>query len=421
MTPLVKGATDDGAGLRAGAIRIDITPSDLAELNPVGGGSFADVHDPIHLRVLLLANGAVTLALIAVDLIEVGDMVEIRQRIAAELGIPAAHVIITASHDHNAPRLGEVSPGALGHGGNPEQRAYTAMVYERMLEAVGAARRHLRPARLGFGQGAVDININRDVPSGGRYELGLNPDGVSDKTVSVIRVEGFDGTPIAVWFNYAVHSTVTLWTQVLSGDLAGAAERYVEAAVGGIAMFTPGALGDQAPRLSYENATPEQRQDPTFAFEAAEHLASLLGAEVARVAASITDLSCEVRLHAAEKVTPCPVKRGEEVMASMRQDDAAAVELRVSLVRLDDLALVGVNGEAVTAIGRALQQASPLTRTVVVSLVNDRVGYLVDDAAYALDTFEARGCPVQPGHIEPRLTDALQELLAASESHREDQ
>lgn len=412
MSTVVRG---HHSGLCAAAVRVDITPSELTELNPVGGGSFTAVHDPIRLRCLLLANGATQIALIAVDLIEVGDMTGVRQRVAAELGIPASHVVITASHDHNAPRLGEVSPGALAHGGGPAQRAYTAMVYERLIGAIGDARQQLRPARLGFGRGAVDVNVNRDVRSGERYELGLNPDGASDKTVSVIRVDGSDGQPIAVWFNYAVHSTVTLWTGLLSADLAGAAERYVEATLGTVALFTPGALGDQAPRASFENATPQQREDPHYAFRAAEQLGEALGAEVVRVFDLISDASPDVPIHAAEAVVPCPVKRGEDVMASMKQDDATEVELRVSLVRLGDIALVGVNGEVVTAIGQALQEVSPLPRTVVVSLVNDRVGYLVDDAAYALNTFESRGCPVQPGHVEQRLVETFLELVSHGE------
>lgn len=60
------------------------------------------MHDPIHLRVLLLADGATEVAIVATDLIEVGDMGGIRQRVGDEVGIPAANVVITASHNHNA-------------------------------------------------------------------------------------------------------------------------------------------------------------------------------------------------------------------------------------------------------------------------------------------------------------------------------
>lgn len=45
------------------------------------------------------------------------------------------------------------------------------------------------------------------------------------------------------------------------------------------------------------------------------------------------------------------------------------------------------------------------------SLTNDRVGYLVDDLAYRLNTFEARGCPVQPGHVRAAVVNGLVELI----------
>src|SRR6185295_14120448 len=99
-----------------GAAKADITPAELTALNPIGGTSCAGVHDPIHVRVLVLHDGAGETALISAELIECGDMRALRARLESELGIPADHVMITATHTHNAPRLGPVSPGALAHG-----------------------------------------------------------------------------------------------------------------------------------------------------------------------------------------------------------------------------------------------------------------------------------------------------------------
>jgi neutral ceramidase len=404
------------ARLHVGAARVDITPADLTELNPIGGGSFSAVHDPIHLRVLVIDDGTTEVALVGMDLVEVGDMRDLRARIDREQGIAADHVAITATHAHNAPRLGDVSPGALAHGGGPEQKVYTAWVYDRAIEAIGAARAARRPARMGIGTGTADVNVNRDVLVDGRWELGENPDGPSDKTVTVLRFDDLDGIPIAVWFNYAVHSTVALWTGLLSGDLAGAAEHWAEDELGVVvALFTGGTLGDQGPRVSLEHATGDARRDRAFAFKAVRDQGAALGMEVVRVARSIDVTRRDVAVHAAERVVPCPTKRGEDVMSDMRQTDDSTVDLRLSLVRLGDVALAGVNGEVVTAIGRRLQDASPLPRTVVVSLVNDRVGYLVDDDAFERNTFEVRGCPVRHGHAERTIVDGLLEMIEASD------
>ena len=403
-------------GLQVGAARVEITPPDLTELNPFGGGSFSAVHDPLHARVLLVDDGASTVALIAMDLAEVGDMTDLRARLGLELMIPVENVAINASHSHTAPRLGDVSPGALAHGGGPEQKAYTAWVYDRVLEAVRTARVALQPARMGVGAGTADVNINRDVRVGDRWELGENQEGPSNKAVTVLRFDALDGTPIAVWFNYAVHSTVALWTGQVSADLAGAAERWVERELGRdvVALFTPGTLGDQAPRISLGTATDDAARDAAFAFDAVDAQGAVLGAEVVRVVQAVDRTRSDVAVSAAERIVACPTKRGEDVMSTMRQTQASSVDVRLSLIRLGDVALAGVNGEVVTAIGRRIQAASPLVRTVVVSLVNDRVGYLVDDDAFDHNTFEARGCPVARGYAENTIVDGLLDMIEES-------
>lgn len=88
--------------LRVGVAKVDITPEDLTNLNPLGG-SFTGVHDPIHLRALVLDDGAHEVALLSADLIEAGDMTPVRERIERELGIPFDHIVITATHTHSAP------------------------------------------------------------------------------------------------------------------------------------------------------------------------------------------------------------------------------------------------------------------------------------------------------------------------------
>jgi|GEM_PF-4980032 len=399
--------------LQASAIRIDITPPDLTELNPIGGGSFRGVHDPIHGRVLVLASGPTTVVIVALDLVEVGDMRDLRARLAALLGVPAAHVIVTASHSHNAPRLGEVSPGALAHGGRPEQRAYSAWVYDRVAAAVEEAHAALRPARLAVGTGAVDICINRDVLKDGRWELGLNPDLPSDKEVRVLRFDDEAGAPIAVWFLYGVHSTASLWTGLVSGDIAGAAERWVERELGAgsVAMFSPGALGDQAPRISLGNATDDPARDERFAFDVVDAQGALLGDEVVRLCAAMGEGDSDVPLSSQERVIASPTRRGQDVMSTMKQADVESVDLRVGVLRLGHVIVAHVGGELVGGIARRIRLASAWRETIVMSLANDRIGYLVDEEAFDRGTFEARGCPIARGHAEPAITAALAEMV----------
>ena len=112
-----------------------------------------------------------------------------RKKVERELGIPAKNVLITATHTHSA----------------PGQQA--AAFVQKIVESVRLAKQRLAPARIGDCTGVSYINVNRNIidPQTRRWWEGPNYDGLSDKTVAVIKFESLDGTPIAVYYNYAMH------------------------------------------------------------------------------------------------------------------------------------------------------------------------------------------------------------------------
>jgi neutral ceramidase len=411
-----------GAGaLRVGAAKIDITPKDLTNLNPIGGTTFAGVHDPIYARALLLESGKNSAAIVALDLIETGDTSEVRRRIGKELGIPADHIMITASHDHSAPRLGDVTPGALAHGGGRESAAYTRMVNDDIVQALRTAKASLQPASFGLRTGSADVNVNRDQYTTKGWQMGIDPDRPSTKTLWVMKFENTSGEPIAVLFNYAVHSTATLGGNFVSGDIAGAAERYVEQHYGDktVALWTLGPAGDQNPRFaafSLRGPSPPGTPPPSAreseelrraGFEAMDAQGFMVGAEAVRVAKLIQSTATSVRLEADERVFSCPVKQGVNVMADMKQEQVATVPIRLGLIMLNQVALVSVSGEVVTNIYSHLRKSSPLNDTILITLANDRIGYIVDDAAYDTPIFEVNGTPAARGCAENGIVDGL--------------
>jgi neutral ceramidase len=407
--------------LRVGAAKVDITPKDLTSLNPMGGKTFAGVHDPIYARALLLDNGKNSAAIVALDLIETGDTGEVRRRITKELGIPADHIIITASHDHSAPRLGEVTPGALAHGGGPESAAYTRIVDDDIVQALKTAKAALQPASFGVKTGSADINVNRDQFTPKGWQMGYDPDRPSDKTLWVMKFGNSAGEPIAVLFNYAVHSTATLGGELVSGDIAGAAERYVEQHYGNktVALWTLGPAGDQNPRYAgfalggppTPGGPPPPATSPEdvrrLAFEAMDAQGFMVGAEAVRVAKLIRSTTSKVRLEADEQVFTCAVKQGVNVMSDMKQAQVPTVPIHLGLIMLNQVALASVSGEVVTNIYWHLKKASPLVDTIMVTIANDRIGYIVDDAAYDTPIFEVNGTPAVRGCAENGIIDGL--------------
>jgi len=422
------------ASLLAGAAKVDITPSDLTDMNP-WGGSYDNVHDPIYARILVLENGTTSAAFVAIDTPDLGDTTEQRKRIQTEFGIPYDHIIISGSHDHSAPRLGEVTPGGLAHGAGPRTAAFTKETYDKILAGMKQAKASERPARFGWGTGFCDINVNRDGYSS-RGWMGVNQNGPSEKTVWVLKFETLSGEQIGILFNYAVHPSISLGTGSVSGDLAGAAERYIEARYDNkvVALFTEGPAGDQDPRISglvkggasdngpggpgggSASAAPPgmrkmSKEDVATVFDAVNSLGTVLGAEVVRTANQVTDMTSTVRIAAGEHILTCPVKIGGSDQAELNQEKVSTVPIHLGLILINQVALTGVSGEVSTNIYEHLKKNSPLSNTALITLANDRIGYIVDDAAYDTPTHESTGTPVQRGCAENGIVDGLTKLI----------
>jgi hypothetical protein len=341
--------------------------------------------------------------------------VPVRERIQKELGIPATHIIISVSHNHSAPLLGNPTPGAVAKTGGAEVDAYTRLVNDRIVAALKQAKAALQPARLGVGTGHADVNVNRDfyTPQGWKY--GVNESGPSENTVWVLKFETPAGEPIAVLFNYAVHPVVTRREKLVSGDLPGAAERYVEQQSGDkvVALWTLGPAGDQDPRIYDLPLT----QRPG-AFDVMNAQGFMVGAEVVRVASLIRPTISAAQVAADERVISCPFKQGAKEqqyfqVGNLTREQITSVPIRLGLIMIDRVALTAVSGEVATNIYSHLRKASPLADTIMVSMANDNTGYYVDDASYDTPTSEVTNTPAARGCAEGGIVNGLVEMINA--------
>jgi hypothetical protein len=265
------------------------------------------------------------------------------------------------------------------------------------------------------------------MPSGA-WGLGRNPDGPSDKTVSVLKFEDASGKPIAFFVNYAVHGVVMGPDNLeITGDLPGATSRFVEHYYAGkrprarsdagarlrqrpedvsgdvVALWTSGPAGDQNPIVLATGSD----------FSLVDSLGQILGEEVVRVAAGIKT-SPEARLRGAQKWVTCPGGRLEPepgVPNRFKQQEAAPVEIHLGLLRIGDVALAGVSGEVLTRIHERLKKQSPIEHTIMVTHANGAVGYIPDDAAYDQVSYEITATRLKRGCAERAIVDGLVELM----------
>ena len=232
MSSPSEAQTSRGAALplRVGASKVDVTPSG-SELPKNGFG----ILDHLYARAIVLDNSAAAAVLVTVDAGAIPDPLwqTVSQQIEKDLGIPAAHVLLTATHTHSA--------------GGPRGPDYA----QKIVEAVRLAKQRLTPGRVGYGTGESYINVNRQIidPKTGRWWEGPNREGPSDKTVAVVKFETLTGAPIAVYYNYAVHGVIAGQLDQVSGDIPGATSRYIEESFDDqvVAVWSNGAAGDQNP------------------------------------------------------------------------------------------------------------------------------------------------------------------------------
>ena len=425
MLPYGAFSQTTASSFKAGAAKVDITPTQLPK-------NMEGILDHIYARAIVIDNGATSAALVSVDTGMLGEQVwrTVSQRIEKELGIPAQNLIMNPTHTHSA----------------------SAGTAEQIFNAIKAAKEKLQPARIGYGTGVSYVNVNRNIidPNTRKWWEGANYDGPSDKTVAVIKFETTNGEPIAVYYNYACHAVVTGNTDMLSGDYPGATSRYIEDSFDDkiVALFSAGAQGDQNPIYFQQtfdlrdirikdyakrgqdisNAMPPggqglNKQDPTVKKLLDQQkqmiisMGQFLGEEVKRVMREMTRMSTDGRIFAAQKMVSFPgrnrVGQGRAGVDAT-YTDGPDVQLRLSLLMIDDIAIGGCNAEIFNLIAQRFKRESPIGRSIFVSMANGSAnsGYIPNDAAFGYQTFEVLSSRCKPGYAESAIVNGILDLMA---------
>ena len=397
-----------GDTLRAGSARVDITPKVPIALAGYAGrkGLSQGVHDPLFARIVAFEQGGHRLVVVSTDLLGFyGSSSEtIRKTILTTCHLEPSELFLAATHTHSGP-----SVGIDEERGMPSNIAYTKDLGPTLAMAVDQALKHMTPVRIGTGAGSSPVGVNRRQPvtdSSGktRIVLGRNPGAMTDREVQVLVVRPVDASrPTAVLFAYPTHSTsLGPGNLLLSGDVHGLAEQFVESHLGhGLtAAALAGASGDIDPWF---------RVLPGFKTEAGwipepVLLGTMLGEEVVNVATGVKATSDSGPIRTAFKTLTLPGKPGrEEGIAPV----SATRLLNVSVGRVGNIAFVGLGCEAFNAIGTAIKRGSPLPHTLVFTHCNGAAGYLPTRESYKDGGYEIESSPFAPDAADQVVNEVL--------------
>ena len=431
--------------LQAGVSRVTITPPVGIRMlgYTVQAGCSDSIERELTATALILTDGQTKVVLIACDIVFIQSphVDRIRERIGQRLRIPATQVLINSSHTH----LGPMLPGWKSESSEQQtlQERYVAILEESLTGLAATADAKLRPARIGAGSGNVAIGINRreKLPTGGII-IGENPDGAVDREVSVLRVDDLGGMTLATVYAAGCH-TVVLGpkTSALSPDFIGPAREIIEAATQAPSLFLQGAAGNVNPICGIGTGGSEQSDDADRlgAMLAGETLKTWAGIRThnrsgpRRVVQSVAAISvwdyeplpaeCVEYLGVTCRrltlpMAPLPDQAtADQQLADNRtaRDEAVArgdspgalnvvqrlyewAELVATTVavgkpvtrvldvwamRINNIAIVAVNGEAFAELSLQVKQQSPLTHTIFLGYSNGCLGYFPTPEAFA--------------------------------------
>lgn len=448
---------------RAGAATADISPTKFP--TPVNGsmkGNFAQgVTDPLLARCLALSDGRKEILFCVVDACMIPrEICEEAKAIAArETGVPAAQMLISATHTHSAATLA----GVFQSEPDPE---HVGTVAGRIAQGLVAAHGNLEPAEIGWGKGSDPTQVfNRrwllleSEPSADPFGIKterarMNPGyqsakvtqpvGPIDPDVYLLVARAVsDRRPIGLLANYSLHYVGGL--PALSADYFGAFAREMgtrlnadDARYAGkppfVAMMSNGTSGDinnanfaMPPPAKREPGQQIRKVAASVAEAAMKAYGKIEFKPVAVLDSAEEDLQLKVR-----KANKDELARAREILGATPKDKDGqfaareaiyarettlleaypdTVPVKVQVHRIGDLSIAAIPCEVFVEIGLELKARTPFAQHFTISLANGYNGYLPTPHHHALGGYET--WRARSSYLEVPASDRITERLLA--------
>ena len=417
---------------KAGAATSNVTPPLGTDL--VGGWEprpAQHIHDDLHARCLVLDNGATRLGFVVVDSVSVNREVfdEAKRMIKEATGIPASHLMMSATHTHSGPSSRGSDSLVFGDPLDDYQR----FLARRIVDGVRRAINNLEPARIAWGIGSMPEHVasrrwlikdGRTVPNpfGGQDRVVRptteqrdrveKPAGPVNPEVYFISVRATDGRRIALLANYWLHYVGGTGPAHASADYFGYFAREIGHQLGAarndppfVGIMANGPCGDvisDAPRKAYKP------------YEKMRLIAANVAKEVVRVERTIPYHDwVELRAAASElplkmrRPTPELVRRAKQVLARppivkaihsketvyaertlKALDWPETISIVMQTFGIGDLGIAAIPFEVLTETGYDVRDQSPYKTTFTIELANGGYGYLATPERHELGGYE---------------------------------
>jgi len=402
--------------------------------------------NPLLAKAMVLKQGDTEAALVFCDIIGLTLDVSSRARKAAsaKTGIPAANILVAATHSHTGPLYAgalrrHFHDLAVARNGKDPQEAvdYPARLVDGIVQAIVQADKAVGPVTLAAGsarQEGLAFNRRFHMKDGTvRFNPGvLNPNivrvaGPIDPHVGIVVARSPKGSPRTVLSSFALHLD-TMGGTKYAADYPYFLQETLRQECGGdvTSLFGTGTCGD----INHIDVTRKERLKTdtighTLGQTVAATLPSLVEAAPASLAvrSRIVDVplqtcSDEDIAWAKASITKVGTRELpflEQVKAykilALQLRGGTTIPLETQVFRLaPQIAVVGLPGEVFVELGLAIKKASPFRTTLVIELCNDSPGYIPTKKAFAEGSYETVNSRIAPGGGE-KLAEASIALL----------
>ena len=316
-----------------------------------------------------------------------------------------------------------------------KRKIFIESVEEAVRKASTEAVKGFRQAKFGVGGGYCDVNCNRDIETPFGWWIGLNPAGPSNKKMTVLKMEDFNGKIIGSLVSYAIKPCAIdmagsgTGKREVSADITGFACQVAEAAIGAPCLFCMSAAGDQVPReMAYFDKVNEDGSVSHVdlgiekGYEIVARLGNEMGQEIIRVLDDIHCDDCAPEVDIGSRSTYCGCKGHSPRQEAPTKEKAKLQEekqekLGVEVIRIGNTALVAVKPETNFATEKQMKENSPFENTLLISMVNGGMKYMPELNAYDRITWESSSALLMPGSAE-RWVDMTDNLLKAMSENK---
>lgn len=416
---------------------------------PLGDDCFPNAesiakHDDVYVRVVIFETDR-RYAILSADMPSMlpHDLRFCKDMLEEVAGVAQEDSWVTVTHSYCAPHTWpkgdheqDDTPRPMPLKNNP----HIAQVATRINKANRYAYRkatdealaNMREATVGFGTGTCAVNINKNIPTVNGWWQGASHEGFVDRTLGVMRINGLDGEPIAILFNYSVQNSVGVGPiaeygkkgKVASADLIGVASAYVEKEYGGncTAIVLCGAQSDQVPlfKINYTE-TDRFGKHRSGSYGAAGYI--LMEAQGRALGNAILQTSEKIKcednapeIRTAQRTYTCKCQERETDIFNLRPvlsyefvPDGER-ELTVDAMIIGDIALIGLLPEMDGITVAEIREGSPYDQTMVAAYVNGNGKSMPQKESYTLLQHSAINSPYVEGSAELTRDVAL-ELL----------